>query len=144
MTKFKQGFYKPKNPEKFISSSKSLNEYSNLKLPQYRSSYELKFFKFCDLNPKIEKWSTEPFPIYYISPVDNKKHRYYIDILIIISSQKYLVEIKPFSQTQSPKNNNKYEILRYQVNLAKWKACQEFCNKNGYKFLIVTEKELGI
>jgi hypothetical protein len=37
-----------------------------------------------------------------------------------------------------------YEQKTYVQNVAKWKAASKWADKKGYKFLIVTEKELNI
>ena len=37
-----------------------------------------------------------------------------------------------------------YEQKMYVQNTAKWQAANEWANKKGYKFLIITEKELNI
>jgi len=63
---------------------------------------------------------------------------------------KYIIEIKPSRQVALPVKGNKrystlvYETKRYAQNQAKWKAAKEWCSKHNYKFLILTEKELGI
>ena len=36
------------------------------------------------------------------------------------------------------------ESLEYIKNVAKWQAADVYCNDNGMKFKIITEKELGI
>lgn len=139
--KYKQGIYVPFNKEKYIPVKNKMN---NLIYPQYRSSYELKFFKYCDLNPKIIKWSSEPIAIPYISPLDNKKHRYFVDFYIIINNVKFLVEIKPYNQTIPPKNNNSTAFITYKINEAKWYAAKKFADDNDCKFVVLTEKELKI
>jgi hypothetical protein len=67
--------------------------------------------------------------------------------------KKYMVEIKPFRQTQDPKNFDQsrkrkktiiYENLNYLKNVAKWSAAKKWCVSQGYEFNILTEKELGI
>ena len=120
-----------------------------------RSSWERKFCNYCDTNPNILKWASEEFSIPYVSPVDNRVHRYYPDFLIEVREtsgkiKKYVVEVKPLKQTQPPKQGKRvtksfiYEAKTYAVNLAKWKAATEFCLDNGVEFKIITEKELGI
>ena len=138
--KFKQGIYKPQNPEKYYHSNTYMNEGSEY--PIYRSSWELKFFKYCDLTPEIEKWSSEPFAIKYIHPQDNKVHRYYPDYLILRNGKKILVEIKPKCQAISP--HSQYDKGQFAINQAKWNAAQEFCKANNMQFIVLTEKELGI
>jgi len=61
-----------------------------------------------------------------------------------------MVEVKPFKQTKEPKTQKKItksyvsEVLTWAVNKAKWKAAGEVCEDNGYKFMIITEKELKV
>ena len=42
------------------------------------------------------------------------------------------------------KKTKKYitEVVTYGVNQAKWKAAEEFCEKRGWKFKVLTEKDL--
>ncbi len=101
------------------------------------------------------KWASEEFSIPYVSPIDNRVHRYYPDYLIEVKevggkTKKYVVEVKPKKQTQPPKKGERvtksfiYETKTYAVNQAKWKAATEFCIDNGVEFKIITEDELGI
>ena len=142
---FRQGVYKPVNSLKFEGA----------KHPRYLSSWELKFFKWCDRNPFIEKWSSESVCIPYISPVDGKMHRYYVDNTVHIREGerlvKYLIEIKPSKQTRPPsKHGNKkqstvlYEHAQWGVNQAKWLSAKDWARKNGYIFQIVTEKDFNL
>lgn len=62
---------------------------------------------------------------------------------------KYLIEIKPKKQTMKPTTHgNKkrstvlHENATYIVNMAKWQAAQDWCDKRGYKFQILTEDHL--
>lgn len=140
-SKYKQGTYRPRNPDKFIGSTAT-----------YRSGLELKFFRFCDYNPNIVKWASESVVVPYISPIDGKVHRYFVDNYVVIKEgnilKKYLVEIKPYKQTLPPQTKyRKREHLLYEqnmwiVNQAKWTSAQEYCKKKGLNFLIITEKEL--
>jgi len=142
--KFKQGVFKPKNPTKYIGKGD----------PVYRSSWELKFFRFCDDNINVVEWASEAVIIPYISPIDKKVHRYHTDGIIAIKEangiKKYIVEIKPSAQTKLPVKGKKrqstmvYETVRYAQNQAKWDAARKWCQKHGYEFLILTELELGI
>jgi len=93
-TKFQQGFYKPINEEKYRQPmDKTMNSQI---YPEYRSSWELRFFKFLDLSKKVEYWSAEPFPIMYLNPKDGQIHRYFPDALVkMVNGKKLLIEIKP-------------------------------------------------
>ena len=122
----------------------------------YRSLWELKFMNYCDKNENILEWGSEELWIPYVSPKDNRVHRYFPDFYIKYRNrqgniQKSLVEIKPLKQTKkpnmSPKRKTKTwmnEVVTYGVNQAKWKAAEEFCEDRLWDFKILTEKELGI
>jgi hypothetical protein len=142
---FQQGIYKPMNPAKYVGVSS----------PKYRSSYELKFFRWCDNNPNVIRWGSESISIPYISPVDNRLHHYYPDNIVQIKEGErvtnYIVEIKPSKQVAPPQVSNRksqqrviFEQVQFAVNTAKWKAAEQWCSKAGFKFLILTESELKI
>ena len=91
----------------------------------------------------------------YISPVDGKMHRYYVDNVVHIQEGtnvvKYLIEIKPYKQTIPPKTTGKkkkttliHEAATWGVNQAKWMAAMKWADKNGYKFQLVTEKDFTL
>ena len=132
--------------------SKYRGDYRNI---IYRSSWELKFMKYCDLNKNIIEWGSEEIIIPYRSPVDGRVHRYFVDFYIKVKDvdgklQKYLIEVKPKKQTKEPKVQKKltksyvYEVTEYAKNQAKWKAAQEFCDDRNYKFMLITEDELKV
>lgn len=121
----------------------------------YRSLWELKFMRWCDLNPSIVEWGSETVIIPYRSPVDSRIHRYFVDFYIKVKSKdgsftKYLIEIKPEKFTKPPKVPEKKtrrfieEVFQYGVNQAKWAAANEYCMDRGFNFLVLTEKDLGI
>ena len=142
---YKQGIYKPVHSQKYIGK----------RLPTYRSSWELKFFQWCDKNNNVLEWSSESVIVPYRSPVDGKRHRYFVDNAIVLKEgnkiKKYLVEIKPFKQTQPPKQSNRkkkstilYEEMTYAVNQAKWEAAEIYAKAKNMKFIILTENELPV
>lgn len=109
----------------------------------YRSSYEKKFIMWLESCDKVKRWGSECFyiPYYYI---DNSTHRYYPDYFVEMSDGSILiVEIKPYNQTQKPKNENCWAYKEYIKNMCKWKAAKEFCEKKGYQFKILTEKTIN-
>ena len=121
----------------------------------YRSLWELKFMKWCDSSVSVVEWGSETVIIPYISPIDNKVHRYFVDFYIKVrtkanSIEKYLIEIKQEKFTKPPeipkKRTKRFidEVFQYGVNDAKWKAAFEFCKDRNMKFVILTEKDLGI
>ena len=145
-SKYYQGFFHPKNPEKYKGNSNNII---------YRSSWELKFMKWCDLNENILEYGSEEFWIPYRSPVDGRVHKYFPDFIIKVKEQTgqiktYVVEVKPKKQTIEPKVPKRktksylYEMKTYVVNQAKWKAAKEFCDDRLIEFKVITEDHLGI
>lgn len=136
----------PKNPEKYAGDPTCII---------MRSSWETKFALWCDSNPAVIKWHSEETIVPYISPIDNRPHRYFIDFRVKIKDKsgavkEYLVEIKPFSQTIPPVPPSRKtarflkEVQTWGVNDAKWKAARRFAKDRGLEFIILTENELGI
>ena len=117
-----------------------------------RSSWEIKFMNWADLNPGIISWGSETIIVPYRSPLDNKPHRYYCDFRIKVKSttglKTFLIEIKPHGQTILPKTTNKKRYLTecstYMVNQAKWAAAKRWAEDRGWEFVVLTEYELGI
>ena len=141
-----QGFFKPKNPQKYKGDPTNI---------VYRSSWELKLMFYLDKRQDIISWSSEEIIIPYRSPIDGKIHRYFPDFKVTKINKEgkketVLIEVKPLHQTQPPKKQQKItkkyltEVKNWGVNEAKWKAAQEYCNDRGWGFHIFTERELGI
>jgi len=127
-SKFKQGYF-TNISEKYIQPiNKTMNQ---MQYPEYRSSWELQFMKWCEASELVQKWSAESIAIQYISPKDGQPHRYFPDIqLLMTDGKKFLIEIKPKNQQNNP------------INKAKWEAAQEWANRNNYEFIVITETEL--
>jgi hypothetical protein len=142
-TPYKQGIYSPLRPEKYKGT-----------LPIfYRSGLELSFSRWCDRCDKVLQWGSESVVVPYVSPMDGKIHRYFLDYNITLKVnegiKKYIVEVKPSKQTQQPTNNgNKkrstilYEQVTYAKNMAKWDAAKKWADKKGWNFIVITEKDL--
>ncbi len=139
-----KGIYKPSNPKKYIGDPNNII---------YRSLWERKFMYWCDINENIIKWASEEIWIPYISPIDNKCHKYFPDFFIKYkdssgSIKESLIEVKPKRQVEGPKPKKKvtqkqlYEIKEFAKNQAKWKAAKEFCEDRRWEFQILTEDHL--
>lgn len=144
--KYHQGKFKPKHPEKYEG------DFNNI---IYRSGWENKFLIWCDNNPNVLKYSSEEVVVPYISPVDGKTHRYFVDAKITIKDKTgkistYLIEIKPYSQTKPPEIKSRKTrsyinaVVTWSINEAKWKAANKYAVKNGYTFKILTEHDLKV
>jgi hypothetical protein len=145
-TKSYKGKYRVQNTEKYRGDINSV---------VYRSLWELRFMKWCDINPSVQEWGSEIVIVPYVSPIDRKVHRYFVDFYMKVKNktgepQKYLIEIKPERFTKPPeipkKKTKRFidEVFQYGVNEAKWKAAFEFCEDRNMKFMILTEKDLGV
>lgn len=141
-----RGKYQPSFPRKYKGNSSNII---------YRSLWERKFMKYCDLNENILEWASEEIALPYRSPLDNRIHRYFPDFYIKVKEssgviKKMLIEVKPKKQTVQPKPQNIktkgyiYEAREYVRNQAKWKAAKNFCEDHQWEFKVITEDELGI
>ena len=145
-TKTYKGKYRVNNVEKYKGDITNI---------VYRSLWELRFMKWCDSSKSVIEWGSETIIIPYISPIDKRIHRYFVDFYIKVKSknnttEKYLIEIKPEKFTKPPeipkKKTKRFidEVFQYGVNEAKWKAAFEFCTDRNMKFIVLTEKDLGL
>jgi hypothetical protein len=140
-----KGWFKPRNPSKYKGDANGI---------VYRSSWELRVMKYLDDNPAVIWWASEELPIRYVSPIDQKVHRYFPDFIVRIKRKDgqettMVLEVKPYRQTQMPVQKRKTqrfinEMATYAVNQEKWKAADLFCKEHGWQFKLITEKELGI
>lgn len=141
-----KGTYRPINRKKYIGDPNKIT---------YRSLWERSFMVYCDKNDAILAWASEEVVIPYISPIDNKVHRYFPDFYIKVrqkdqSIKNMLVEIKPKKQCSPPKipkrKTKSYlnEVKTWGVNQAKWKAAKEWCDDRKFEFKLITENELGL
>ena len=66
-----KGKYKVKKPEKYDG------DFTNV---IYRSLWERQFFRWCEDNSDVVRWSSESVVIPYRCKTDNKMHRYFVDV----------------------------------------------------------------
>ena len=141
-----KSLFKPTKPKKYKGDVKNII---------CRSSWERRFCNWCDTNESILEWGSEEFWIPYLSPIDNRTHRYFPDFIIKVKEstgdiKTYVIEVKPKRQTKPPIKKKRvsksylYEIKTYSVNQAKWNAASEWCKDRKIEFKIITENELGI
>lgn len=137
---FYQGRYRPKYPAKYKGDSENII---------YRSSWELNCMRYFDLNPGILWWASEEVVIPYRSPIDGRRRRYFPDFVVkTVNNETIVIEIKPYNQTVEPvpqkTKTKKYlnEVYTWGINSAKWKAAEEYCKDRGWKFQVLTEKDL--
>lgn len=137
MSKYAQGKYQIKNPEKYVGR----------KQPTYRSSWEFTFCAFCDNNPAVIQWASEPFMIPYRNPLTGKNTIYVPDFMMVYmdkNQQRHaeVVEIKPLKETSMESAKSVRDKAAVALNIAKWTAAKAFCAAHGLKFRIVTEHDI--
>ena len=135
-----KGKFRPSNRQKYKGDITNII---------YRSLWERNFMRYCDENKDIVEWGSEELIVPYISPLDNKQHRYFPDFYIKTKNgDKFMVEIKPKKFTKPPKPKKRitkaymHETKEWHRNQAKWKAARNVCEKLGWKFQIITEDHL--
>ena len=140
-----KGRYTPLNPKKYKGNPTTII---------YRSLMERRFMRYCDTHENIIQWNSEECVIPYVSPIDMRIHRYFVDFYMKVRTQEgtikeYLVEVKPKKQTKPPprtptkKTKRWYgEVKTWGVNEAKWKAATEFAKDRQWNFVILTEEHL--
>lgn len=129
---------------------------------RYMSTWELNAFQKCVRLYKagrIKGWQSEETQFEYIYSIDNKSHRYFMDLTIAIDDKIFFVEIKPSSEHAAPPRPPKGKLTEsYQravytwiKNQDKWNAVKDWCESENakagfekYKFLIWDEKTLKI
>jgi len=157
----RRGIFTPQNPHKVI--------YADGKTElDYKSGLELAFFEWCDKNIYVLKYGYElqryniPYDFIdeklYPERIVKCKRLYIPDFWIEISSKsgnimKYLIEIKPYSQSVKPNRPMRFssqrqehrwisDMLTYLKNQAKWKSAKAFCASRTMGFRVLTERTL--
>ena len=141
-----KGKYQPSFPRKYKGDPTNII---------FRSLWERKFMVYCDKNANVLEWASEEIAIPYVSPVDQRSHRYFPDFYMKVKEtdgaiKKYVIEVKPLKQCSPPKKPKRQtkgyirEAFEYAKNQAKWKAANEWCIDRGFEFKVLTENELGI
>ena len=144
MGKLHQGIFTPKNPDRYKGTQPII----------FRSSWELKMMEVLDTRPDVVTWSSESVIVQYYHPVKRRMARYFPDFLVAFKDKegkitKWLIEVKPYKETLPPivtprqKSKTKlYQELTYVINKAKWESAEQYCRNNGWKFQLITEKQL--
>lgn len=158
-SKYKQGLYTPKNKNKLIKANSQGGVY-------YRSGLEHKMMIYLDSNDNIISWGAEHLRIPYEKTewnsnkqgLETTSHGYYPDFYYELlrsdgSVSKVVAEVKSSNETSEPKlpitptakqlKNFEYALKMWNKNLSKWKYMIEYCQRKGFEFIIITEKNLS-
>lgn len=136
----------PKNPAKYAGDASKIFA---------RSSWEVSVMKYLDSSPAVMKWGSEELAIPYLKPYIDpttgqakvKVANYYPDFVVVYRDKnnnirKEILEIKPLKEASAEKAKTAYDKLSLAVNIAKWRAAEDFAGKNGMSFRVLTEKSM--
>lgn len=137
MAKYANGKFQVKNAAKYVGK----------KQPTYRSGWEFTFMQFCDNNPAVVNWASEPFMIPYRNPFTGKNTIYVPDFMIVYvdkNQQKHaeVVEVKPRKEVSMESARSDRDRAAAILNSAKWMAAKAWCAQQGLHFRIVTEEDI--
>ena len=137
MSRFAQGFYDLKNPQKYVGKGR----------PRYRSGWEHAFMRFCDTNDNVLQWASESISIPYRNPLTGRQTIYVPDFLITYRDRNdrmiaELIEIKPKKQSVIEGRASARDRAAVAVNYAKWDAAVKWCRRQGLAFRVVTEDDI--
>jgi hypothetical protein len=133
------------------NKSKYMGDVTNV---VYRSLWERRVMVFFDKNDTILEWSSEEVVIPYISKLDGKRHRYFVDFKVKFRDVRdgiiktALVEVKPKKQTLPPKikkrRTKRYlnEVKTWVTNQSKWEYAIEYCKERDWQWWLWTEDTL--
>ena len=137
VSKYAQGKYTLKNPEK----------YTGKRQPTYRSSWEWAFMTFCDNHPAVIHWASESIQIPYFNPFKQKNTIYVPDFFVMYKDKDgkeraEIVEIKPSGEVMETVGKSVRNQAMAALNACKWDAARKWCANNGLQFRIVTENDM--
>jgi hypothetical protein len=139
-----KGLFTPRNPAKYKGDPERI---------VWRSLWERTVMTKLDEWDQIIEWSSEELSIPYLSPIDNKIHRYYPDFVATIryddgTTKRVILEVKPkkyLTPPKTPKRKTKRyygECAEYAKNQAKWKSAQAFAASQDMGFQVLTEDDI--
>lgn len=137
MSRWAQGIFEVRNPQKYVGKSK----------PRYRSGWEFAFMQFCDNNDSIVSWASESIHIPYRNPLTGKNTIYVPDFFIVYRTKHNkmcaeVIEIKPKKQSVIESKQSQRDRAAVAVNHAKWDAAQKWCKNQGLVFRVITEDQM--
>lgn len=138
-SKYTQGVFTPKNPQKLLGNKRIY----------YRSSWELRVCSFLDEHPSVIQWGSECVHIPYVNPLTGKHTIYVPDFLIKYADARgtqrvELVEVKPKKETLWEAAKSKRDKAYVILNTAKWTAARLWCLKHGVHMRILNEDDIFV
>lgn len=115
-----------------------------------------------DSSPSVLEWSSESVVIPYNDKTQGRppgKFRRYIPDFLVKKidargvQETLLIEVKPAKESpmhsrpvRGKKTERKFiaEATTWVRNECKWEAAKRFCKQRGWKFVVLTERDLGL
>ena len=137
MSKYSQGEFIPKNPQKIVGNA----------TVQYRSSWELRVMMLLDQHPYVINWASESLRIPYINPFTGRQTFYVPDFMVMYKdkdgqTKTDIIEVKPRKQAVIGLARSQQEKAAVVLNMAKWEAAKAWCKKHGANFRVMTEEDI--
>lgn len=128
----------PKNPQKYVGDVNDI---------WARSSWEVTVMKWLDSRDAVIRWGSEEIIIPYLSPEDNRVHRYFPDFFMEYVDEngevkKEVLEVKPRHETDEKYAKHERSKKALAVNEAKWKAAAIWCEQRNMNFRVLTEHSI--
>ena len=139
MSKYSQGRFIPKNPDKLIGKQEVV----------FRSSWELTVMNFLDSHPSVIQWASESIRIPYTNPLTGRPSQYVPDFMVLYQDKNgkrraEVLEVKPSKEALAENARSKRDKAFILINTAKWAAAMTWCKKNGMGFRVLTESDIYV
>lgn len=136
-SKYFQGEYIPKNPQKYVGK----------KLPFARSSWETTVMQMFDNNTNIISWASEPIKIPYQNPFTGKYTVYVPDFIVTYKdingiTHTEIIEVKPAKEAFLEQAKSEKSKMAVVLNMYKWAAAKEYAKSHGITFRVMTEENI--
>lgn len=132
------GRFIPRNKRKYVGDVEKIF---------FRSLWELRVMKWLDSRDSVIRWGSEEIIIPYLSPEDNKVHRYFPDFFMEYVDEngavkKEVLEVKPRHESDEKYAKHERSKKALAVNDAKWKAASIWCEQRDMNFRVLTEHSI--
>lgn len=118
-------------PKKGLNTRGKTLSFKSGKVIFWESKLERDYIRLLDFDPNVEDFFHQPLTIEYF--YKGKKRRYTPDFKVITRDNKIsIVEVKPQNKIQIPDNQVKFHVG------------QQFCNQQGWKYLVASEEQIRI
>jgi Straboviridae/Kyanoviridae head completion nuclease len=137
--------FRPINPKKYLGDARKI---------VWRSTWEYRFMRRLDSSPSVVGWLSEGIVVPYLDKTTGRLRRYFPDFLCKkANGETLLIEIKPAKESPrhsrlvgGKKTDKQFiaEALVWSKNQSKFEAAERYCAQKGWKFVVLTERELGV